>query len=257
MKNRVNQLFHDKLLLVMMVLGLLTIVAAAGAVRIRKGNEELDERPYLEIPESRGIAAREIPQNRTEQSEEGLYENQPAGSPDAFYSAEHKNGQKTEYSQSTEENRPVSGNRARAEFLTLQYNGSRSLLWPVRGNVVLDYSMEQTTYFPTLEQYKCNPALIIQGEVSTPVQAPADALVTAIGTNEEIGNYVVLELGGEYKAICGQLKDIQVSENQYVARETVLGYIGQPTKYYTVEGDNLYFELQHRGKPVDALDYLQ
>ena len=61
--------------------------------------------------------------------------------------------------------------------------------------MILDYSMETTTYFPTLDQYKCNPALIIQGEVSTPVTAPADALVSGIGTNEEIGNYVVLELG--------------------------------------------------------------
>ena len=34
MKNRMNQLLKDKLLLVMMVFGLLTIVAAAGAVRI-------------------------------------------------------------------------------------------------------------------------------------------------------------------------------------------------------------------------------
>ena len=34
MKERVNQLFKDKLVLVMLVLGLLTIVAAAGAVRI-------------------------------------------------------------------------------------------------------------------------------------------------------------------------------------------------------------------------------
>ena len=36
MKERVNQLFKDKLVLVMLVLGLLTIVAAAGAVIIKK-----------------------------------------------------------------------------------------------------------------------------------------------------------------------------------------------------------------------------
>ena len=117
--------------------------------------------------------------------------------------------------------------------------------------------METTTYFPTLDQYKCNPALIIQGEVSTPVTAPADALVSGIGTNEEIGNYVVLELGNEYTAICGQLKDVQVAENQYVSKGTMLGYVAEPTKYYSVEGDNIYFELQRAGKPVDALDYLE
>ena len=41
-KEKVNQLFRDKMVLVMLVLGLLTLVAAAGAVKIRKGNENLE-----------------------------------------------------------------------------------------------------------------------------------------------------------------------------------------------------------------------
>ena len=48
-KERGNQLFKDKFVLVMLVLGLLTIVAAAGAVRIQKGRENIGESPYLEI----------------------------------------------------------------------------------------------------------------------------------------------------------------------------------------------------------------
>ena len=62
MKNRVNQLFKDKLLLVMMVLGLLTIVAAAGAARIRKGDVGSEQNPYLEAPETQGIVAEDVPQ---------------------------------------------------------------------------------------------------------------------------------------------------------------------------------------------------
>ena len=59
MKERVNQLFKDKLVLVMLVLGLLTIVAAAGAVRIRKGAQNMEESPYLEIKEPEGMIAEE------------------------------------------------------------------------------------------------------------------------------------------------------------------------------------------------------
>ena len=44
-KERGNQLFKDKFVLVMLVLGLLTIVAAAGAVRIQKGRENIGESP--------------------------------------------------------------------------------------------------------------------------------------------------------------------------------------------------------------------
>ena len=129
--------------------------------------------------------------------------------------------------------------------------------WPVQGNVILDYSMDSTIYFPTLDQYKCNPALIIQGDVSEPVAAPAEAQVTEVGSNEEIGNYVVLDLGSGYTAVCGQLKDVQVAQKQYVAKDTILGYVAEPTKYYSIEGNNVYFELMHDGEPVDALDYLE
>ena len=55
MKDKVNQLFRDKLILVTVVLGLVAIVAAAGTVSIRKGNEHLEESPYLEIRESDGV----------------------------------------------------------------------------------------------------------------------------------------------------------------------------------------------------------
>ena len=45
MKDRVNQLFKDKFILVMLVLSLIAIVAAAGTVRIREGNREVEESP--------------------------------------------------------------------------------------------------------------------------------------------------------------------------------------------------------------------
>ena len=79
----------------------------------------------------------------------------------------------------------------------------------------------------------------------------------ALDDNEEIGNYVVLDLGSGYTAVCGQLKDVQVAQKQYVAKDTTLGYVAEPTKYYSIEGNNVYFELMHDGEPVDALDYLE
>ena len=57
MKEKVNQLFRDKMVLVMLVLGLLTLVAAAGAVKIRKGNENLEKSPYLELEDPDGVIA--------------------------------------------------------------------------------------------------------------------------------------------------------------------------------------------------------
>mgnify|MGYP007071190272 CR=1 FL=1 len=40
----------------------------------------------------------------------------------------------------------------------LNFTEDSQMLWPVNGQVVIDYSMDATTYFPTLDQYKYNDA---------------------------------------------------------------------------------------------------
>lgn len=255
MKEKVNQLFKDKLVLVMLVLGLLTIVAAAGAVKVRNDSRDMGESPYLEIKESNGVIA----------SQEETIPEVVAGSSDAESLAEAAGeaaDSKIIYPAETVEvnmaERPDTAVDANVkESLVLDFTEDSRLLWPVAGNVILGYSMDTTTWFATLEQYKCSPANLIQSDVSTPVAAPADARVLEVGSNEEIGAYVKLDLGNDYAAICGQLKEIPVVENEYLHKGDILGYIAEPTKYYSVEGTNLYFEFLHAGEPVDALDYLE
>ena len=144
-----------------------------------------------------------------------------------------------------------------ADALVLNFSDASKMQWPVRGNVLLDYSMDQTIYFPTLDQYKCNPGIVIQSDVSTPVAAPANARILEVGSNEEIGNYVVMDLGNEYTATCGQLKEVCVAQGEYLKEGQTLGYVSEPTKYYSVEGVNVFFEMKHQDKTVDPLDYMQ
>ena len=53
---------------------------------------------------------------------------------------------------------------------TFDFQAQDHLAWPISGNVVLDYSMDGTIYFPTLKQYRYNPAIVISGAVGTPVK---------------------------------------------------------------------------------------
>ncbi|MBQ7795690.1 MAG: M23 family metallopeptidase [Lachnospiraceae bacterium] len=256
MKDKANQLFRDKFVLVMLVLGLLTIVAAVGTVTIRKGNQNLEESPYLEINEPDGMIIGENETASVAGNSNATEAAEPAGASAQGHAGEIAapvESAKTEGPETT----ALEAGAAAGDSLALNFTGTEKLMWPVQGNVILSYSMDTTTYFPTLEQYKCNPANVIQSDVSTPVSAPADARVLEIGNNEEIGNYVRLDLGNEYTAVCGQLKEIPVVVNEYLEKGDVIGYIAEPTKYYSVEGINLYFELQHAGEPVDALDYLE
>lgn len=137
------------------------------------------------------------------------------------------------------------------DFLT----GS-SLEWPVEGEVLMEFNMDETVYYPTLNLYKCSQGMVIQSEEGTPVCAPAEGVVVSIGLDEQIGNYVVLDIGDGYQVKMGQLKDIEVSEGDQVKEGDLLAYIASPTKCYSVEGDNLYLEMTENGTPVDPLDYL-
>lgn len=139
---------------------------------------------------------------------------------------------------------------------SLDFLTKNELAWPVQGEVLLEFNMDNTIYFPTLNQYKCSQAMVIQAEQGTPVCAPAEGIVLSIGTDEQIGNYLVLDMGDGYQAKLGQLKDIEVSEGVQVQEGDLLAYIAAPTKCYSVEGDNLYLELTENGTPVDPLDYL-
>ncbi len=141
--------------------------------------------------------------------------------------------------------------------VALNFSPESDLSWPLQGDVILNYSMDQTVYFATLEQYKYNPALIIAGKVNDPVNAAATGKITDISANEETGLTVTMDLGNGYSAVYGQLKEVLYKEGATVEVGNAIGYVAEPTKYYSVEGSNLYFELLKGEEPVDPMQYMQ
>ena len=128
--------------------------------------------------------------------------------------------------------------------------------WPVNGNILLDYSMDQTTYFPTLDQYKLSPAISVGAVEGAPVVAAVNGTVYSVEQNPQTGTTLTMELGNGYQAVYGQLTDLTVSEGGTVKKGTTIGYIAQPTKYYSTEGTNLYFAMKRNGEPIDPIAYL-
>lgn len=162
----------------------------------------------------------------------------------------------TEVSQPQTAEEPAAQQTAKAAE-TLHFAPSDGMLWPMEGNVILNYSMDATTYFPTLEQYKYNPAVIIEGEVNDKVYSAAKGRIVDISNNEVTGCTMTVDLGDGYQAIYGQLKELNFAEGDYVEAGHVLGYIAEPTKYFSVEGSNLYFALQKDGEPVNPVEFFE
>lgn len=74
--------------------------------------------------------------------------------------------------------------------------------------------------------------------------------------NAQTGNTVTMDLGNGYEAVYGQLKEVPVQEGNYVEQGELVGYLSEPTKYYSVEGCNLYFQLLKDGEPVNPMEYM-
>lgn len=138
----------------------------------------------------------------------------------------------------------------------LSFDPSNGVVWPVEGSVLLDYSMESTIFFPTLQQYQYNPAMVLSGNVNDKVFFVSKGKITNIETNEVTGCTVTQDLGDGYTAIYGQLKELNFEVGDMVESGQVVGFISEPTKYFSVEGANLYFQILKDGSPIDPEEVL-
>ena len=134
---------------------------------------------------------------------------------------------------------------------TLHFTETDGLLKPVSGETVIPYSMDRSTYFSTLDQYKYNSAVMIGAEEGSVVSACAEGRVVSIFENEEIGHAITMDLGDGYMITYGQLNGINVTLNSYVNPGEAIASVAAPTKYYSREGSNLYLQLTKDGVPVN------
>ena len=130
------------------------------------------------------------------------------------------------------------------------------LLWPIAGNILVDYSMDKTVYFPTLDQYKYNPAIIIEGSVDQSVLSAAAGKVTSIENLDETGTTITMDIGSGYQVIYGQIKEPAVQQGDYVQAGDLIGYVAEPTRFYSKEGANLYFQVTKDGESINPKELL-
>ena len=135
---------------------------------------------------------------------------------------------------------------ASAPVIDVNFTEETLMSWPLEGQVLLDYSMDHTVYHPTLDLYKYSKGIAIQSSVGSPVMAASNGTVASIEEMSETGTTIVLDLGNGYQSVYGQT----------IPQGTILGYVNEPTKYYTEEGSNLYFAMSKDGAPIDPIQYL-
>lgn len=139
----------------------------------------------------------------------------------------------------------------------LVFNKEDGLDWPVKGNIILPYSVDKTTYYATLKQYMTNPAILIASEIGTEVKASAKGIVTEIKEDARTGNTLTMDIGSGYKVVYGQLDGIQCKVGDTINAGATIGKVSKTTKYFVVEGSHLYFQVFDGDSTVDPMTLLK
>ena len=144
---------------------------------------------------------------------------------------------------------------AQAEYPDVEpaaaYADSVSLIWPLSGETVMEYSVDKTVYDATLEQYRTNDSLWISANVGDKVAACEDGIVEFAGFDAQSGNTVTICHDNGWRTTYGQLDNITVSEGDSVIKGEVIGRIAAPTKSGVAQGPHLEFWVLIDEETVD------
>lgn len=137
------------------------------------------------------------------------------------------------------------------------FNETDRMIWPVLGDIIMDFSPNVMAFNPTFGGFRTNDDIRIGAQEGTPVRAAADGRVTAIGSSVDYGNYVLVDHGNGWVARYGQLMDTMlVSVNEVVRTGQVIGGVGQPSYFGTMLGTHFNFRLTRDGQPVNPNNVL-
>jgi murein DD-endopeptidase MepM/ murein hydrolase activator NlpD len=121
---------------------------------------------------------------------------------------------------------------------------------PVRGWVTSGFSRRNDPFTGNAVWHR---GLDISTGMGTPVLAPADGVVTYVGSKVDFGNILSLDHGYGYLTRYGHNSKILVRSGQRVRRGQVIAFVGNTGKS---TGPHLHYEVLRNGVPVNPQDYI-
>jgi len=137
------------------------------------------------------------------------------------------------------------------------YSGSDRMVWPLMGEIVMDFSVDRLIFDATLEQYRTNDSISIAAYHGDEVIASGDGVVKDIYTSREYGRTVLIDHGNGWSTRYSQLDDIvRVNVGEIVRAGSPIGNIGNPSIFSVALGSHLQFEVRRDNNPIDPKEIL-
>lgn len=129
--------------------------------------------------------------------------------------------------------------------------------WPVRGEVIGDYSLEVLAYDETMGDWRTHQGMDLAADLGTQVLAVADGTVSAVYDDPLMGTTVVVEHPGEVMSFYSNLAATPaVAVGDEVTTGMVIGSVGKTAVAESGKASHLHFEMTEAGAPVDPAEYL-
>ncbi len=241
------------------VSGGIIIALMFGVISIARSNQD-NKTPqnYLDLneeaPTNSGIAF--MPEDLTQKSEKPSYQaptTAPTEAPTKDLTEALTEAPTQAPSKANEQ--AVGNDTVKTKF---SFKEDDTLLWPVKGDIVLKYSMDGTIWIPTLKSYRCNPAICIAAKEGSEVKAAASGYIEGIVNTQETGTNIIVNIGDGYKTIYGNVSNTaNLKAGQTIQAGDTIGTVSKATIFYSETGDNLYFQLEKDGKAIDPVMFLE
>lgn len=129
--------------------------------------------------------------------------------------------------------------------------------WPVRGEVLRDFSVETLALDPTLGDWRTHGGVDIAASAGTQVLAMAAGSVTEVYEDGLMGTTVVIDHGnGLFTTYCNLAAQPTVEPGEPVETGSVIGTVGSTAIAESGLAPHLHLEAVFHGVQTDPLEYL-
>ena len=122
---------------------------------------------------------------------------------------------------------------------------------PLNGPILNKFGRKRVKEYDSYIVYN---GINVKATKGSHVKAVFDGKILFAGSLEGYGNLVIVGHGNKYHSLYGHLDDINVSVDEVVKTEEIIGLSGDSG---SLEGEVLYFELRKNGKPIQPLPWFR
>lgn len=134
----------------------------------------------------------------------------------------------------------------------------RLVVEPLRGEVLMAFSVDQLVYSPTLADWRTHDGVDISAKPGTTVLAATSGTVSSVEDDPLMGTTVVISHEGGYETIYANLQaKPTVNPGDLVTAGQIIGAVGTTAAAEAAQSPHLHFSVTRDGKAVDPNEFLQ